>query len=277
MILRILLALIFLVAAALALDGFWLEPSSLRLTRYDVPLDVPQWKGMTIAVISDLHAGAPFIDAAKIDRVVAMTNAARPDLILLTGDFVITGVLGGHHMPIEEIAAHLKPLHAPLGVYAVLGHHDHWENGGGHIAAVLTKAGMPDFENAHIVINTPRGPLTLVNIGDYHSGAAHPPRALKGVPSGTQAICFTHSPDAFPLLYGTACVLTVAGHTHGGQVKLPFLGRIAVDTASIYGQRYAFGLIRENGKTMFVSPGIGTSLLPVRFGVPPEISFLTIR
>ena len=116
MILRILLALIFLVAAALALDGFWLEPSSLRLTRYEVPLDVPQWKGMTIAVISDLHAGAPFIDAAKIDRVVAMTNAARPDLILLTGDYVIAGVLGGRHMPIEEIAAHLRPLHAPLGV-----------------------------------------------------------------------------------------------------------------------------------------------------------------
>ncbi len=277
MILRILLALIFLIAAALALDGFWLEPSSLRLARYDVPLDVPQWKGMTIAVISDLHAGAPFIDAAKIDRVVAMANAARPDLILLTGDFVITGVLGGHHMPIEEIAAHLKPLHAPLGVYAVLGNHDRWEGGGGHIAAVLTKAGMPDFENAHIAIGTPRRPLALVNIGDFRSGAAHPFRALKGVPSGTQAICFTHSPDAFPLLYGTACILTVAGHTHGGQVKLPFLGRPAVDTASVYGQRYAFGLIRERGRTLFVSPGIGTSILPVRFGVPPEISFLTIR
>jgi uncharacterized protein len=274
--LRILLALIFLAAAAFAVDGFWLEPSSLRLTRYDVPLDVPQWKGLTIAVISDLHAGAPYIDAAKIDRVVAMTNAARPDLILLTGDYVVTGVLGGHHMAIEEIAAHLKPLHAPLGVYAVLGNHDHWENAD-HIAAVLTKAGMPDFENAHIVIPTPRGPLTLVNIGDYHSGAAHPPRALRGVPSGTQAICFTHSPDAFPLLYGTACTLTLAGHTHGGQVKLPLLGRPGVDAASVYGQRYAFGLIQETGRTMFVSPGIGTSILPVRFGVPPEISFLTIR
>jgi hypothetical protein len=274
--LRILLILIFLAAAILAVDGFWLEPSSLRLTRYDVPLDVPQWKGLTIAVISDLHAGAPYIDTAKIDQVVAMTNAARPDLILLTGDYVVTGVLGGHHMAIEEIAAHLKPLHAPLGVYAVLGNHDHWEDAD-HIAAVLTKAGIPDFENAHIVIPSPRGPLTLVNIGDYHSGAAHPPRALKGVPSGTQAICFTHSPDAFPLLYGTACILTVAGHTHGGQVKLPFLGRPAVDAASVYGQRYAFGLIQETGRTMFVSPGIGTSILPVRFGVPPEISFLTIR
>jgi predicted MPP superfamily phosphohydrolase len=276
MLLRILLALVFLAAAAFAVDGFWLEPSSLRLTRYDVPLDVPQWKGLTIAVISDLHAGAPYIDAAKIDRVVAMTNQARPDLILLTGDYVITGVLGGHHMRIEEIAAHLKPLHAPLGVYAVLGNHDHWEDAD-HIAAMLTKAGMPDFENAHITIPSPRGLLTLVNIGDYHSGAAHPPRALKGIAPGTQAICFTHSPDTFPLLFGTVCALTVAGHTHGGQVKLPLLGRPAVDTASLYGQRYAFGLVRENGRTMFVSPGIGTSIVPLRFGVPPEISFLTIR
>ena len=95
---RLLLGLLGLVAVILLLYAGWIEPSSLRLSSYTVSQASPLLKGLRIAVISDLHAGAPYIDTAKIDRVVAMTNAARPDLILLTGDYVITGVLGGHHM-----------------------------------------------------------------------------------------------------------------------------------------------------------------------------------
>src|SRR6267154_3024648 len=91
----------------------WLEPASLRLASYTVQQPSPLLKGLRIAVIGDLHAGAPYIDIAKIDRVVAMTNDAKPDLVLLTGDYVITGVLGGRRMPIKTIVAHLKGLHAP--------------------------------------------------------------------------------------------------------------------------------------------------------------------
>jgi uncharacterized protein len=273
--LRILWPLFFLAAAPLALDAFWMEPSSLRLARTDIPLDAPALKGLRIAVIADLHAGAPFIDAAKIDRVVAMTNAARPDLILLVGDYVIQEVIGGHHMPIEEIAAHLKPLHAPLGVYAVIGNHDRWEDAT-HITAVIRAAGIPVLENASIRIPLLHGPLILVGVGDHRSDSTNAARAMKGVAADAQALCFTHSPDAFPEL-PKSCALTIAGHTHGGQVWLPLLGRPAVPHESLYGQRYAIGTIRENGKTLFVSPGIGTSGLAVRFMVPPEISFLTIR
>src|SRR5579872_4294296 len=104
----ILFTLIFLFGLGLALDAFWLEPSSLRLARYDLALDAPRLKGLKIAVISDLHGGAPYIGTDKIDRVVALTNAAHPDLILLAGDYVIQEVVGGRHMPIETIVAHLK-------------------------------------------------------------------------------------------------------------------------------------------------------------------------
>jgi predicted MPP superfamily phosphohydrolase len=225
-------------------------------------------------VISDLHGGAPFIDIAKIDRVVAMTNAAKPDLVLLTGDYVIAHVLGGRHMPIETIVARLKGLHAPLGVYAVLGNHDHWEDAD-NIARVFQQAGIPVLENAHLMLPAPRNAVALVGIGDRSSGAARPRRALAGV-SGT-ALCFTHSPDIFPRLRPT-CALTIAGHTHGGQIWLPFLGRPAVAVmASRYGQKYAFGIVREDNKTLFVSSGIGTSGFPLRLGVPPEISLLTIQ
>jgi predicted MPP superfamily phosphohydrolase len=90
------------------------------------------------------------------------------------------------------------------------------------------------------------------------------------------ALCFTHSPDIFPRLLDT-CALTIAGHTHGGQVWLPLLGRPAMFEASRYGQKYALGTIREGGKTLFVTSGIGTSWLPLRFMVPPEISLLTLQ
>ena len=270
---RLLFILLFLGGGWFLLQAAWLEPSSLRVSDYTVAQPAPALKGLRIAVISDLHAGAPYIDTAKIDRVVAMTNAARPDLILLTGDYVITGIVGGRFMPVRTIVSHLKALHAPLGVYAVLGNHDRGRDPQG-IGRAFWNSGIPDLENAHVMLPAPRQNIALVGIGDHASGGARPKRALIGVQP--PALCFTHSPDIFPRVPPT-CALTIAGHTHGGQVKLPLLGRPAMFEASRFGEKYAAGIIREDGKTMFVSSGIGTSWLPLRFGVPPEISLLTLE
>jgi predicted MPP superfamily phosphohydrolase len=177
-------------------------------------------------------------------------------------------------MPIETIAAHLKGLKAPLGVYAVLGNHDRYESASA-VTRAFERAGMPVLENAAVQFKRGDAVLTLVGVGDHYSGGSDVALAMRGVPKDAKALCFTHSPDIFPDLPKT-CALTIAGHTHGGQVWLPFLGRIAVNLQSEYGQRYAIGVIRENGKTLFVSPGIGTSGLPVRFRVPPEVSLVTI-
>lgn len=260
----------------LTVYGFYIEPSGIRVKEYDIALGdgaarLPE--PLRIAVIADLHAGAPYINEAKIDRIVALTNASHPDLILLPGDFVIQGVLGGSPIPIEITAAKLRGLSAPLGVYAVLGNHEQ-RTDPEHIAETIDAAGIPVLENRSLRIDTEGGPLYLVGLSDAWSTQPDIERALANVPPGTAALCFTHSPDVFPDL-PSACALTVAGHTHGGQVWLPFIGRPVVP--SHYGQRYAAGLIRENGKTLFVSTGIGTSILPVRFGVPPEISVLNVR
>ena len=271
--LQFLLGLLFLAVVGLAVYAGWIEPSSLRVSSYTVSQPSPLLKGLKIAVISDLHGGAPFIDTEKIDLVVAMTNAAKPDLILLTGDYVITFIPGGHHMPIKTIVEHLKPLHAPLGVYAVLGNHDRGESPE-HSANAFWQADIPDLENTLVALPPPRQGVILVGIGDQSSGGAQPKRAFSDV-TGT-VLCFTHSPDIFPRL-PSKCALTIAGHTHGGQVWLPLLGRPAMYEASRFGERYALGIIHENGKTMFVSPGIGTSWLPLRFRVPPEISLLTLE
>lgn len=266
--LRILLLLLIVAGAALALEALWREPSSIRLNNYDVPVP-PALKGLRIAVISDLHAGAPYIDSAKIDRVVAMTNDAKPDLILLAGDYAVGRVWGAHRLPVEVIAAHLKPLHARLGVYAVLGNHD--TRRAVRFVTAFQAVGIPVLRNRHVVLP---GGIPLVGIDDFYADA-NPVLALSGVTH--DAICLAHAPDQFPAL-PSACALTIAGHTHGGQVWLPFLGRPAVGRiASRYGQRYAAGVIRENGRTLFVSSGIGTSGLPVRLGVPPEIALLRLQ
>ncbi len=234
-------------------------------------------KGLRIAVIADLHGGARFIGEAKIAQVVALANDAHPDLILLAGDYVVTsphGALkGDRHMPIAAIARLLGGLRAPLGVYAVLGNHDHWDDAP-RIAAAFAAVHIEVLENAARAVPTPRGPLYLAGIGDAYTHHDAPARALAALPRGQRALCFTHSPDVFPQL-PDACLLTVAGHSHGGQVDLPLLGRLVVP--SKYGQRYAAGLVREGGKYLFVSTGIGTSLYPVRFRVPPEVSVLDLQ
>jgi predicted MPP superfamily phosphohydrolase len=256
--------------------GFWYEPSSLRAVEHRIALPaanaIPD-DPLRIAVISDLHGGAPYIGESKIDAVVALTNDAKPDLILLTGDYVTKGVLGGWHMPIQTIVAHLKALHAPLGVYAVLGNHDQREDPVG-IAKAFEDVGIPVLDDRNTMLKGDGQPITLAGISDFRTAAHNVDAALSGIPKDAHAICFTHSPDVFPVLPGT-CALTIAAHTHGGQVWLPLLGRIIVP--SHYGQRYAVGLVHEDGKYLFVSTGIGTSILPVRFMVPPEVSILDIE
>lgn len=266
-------ALFALLAAALAgllLYGFWWEPESLRVTQYDLRLDAPALKGLTIAVIADLHAGAPYIDEAKLDAVVARTNAARPDLILLAGDMVSDRDDGKLRMALDTIAGHLKDLEAPLGVYAVIGNHDAMA-GRRVVTAALARVGILTLNNAHAVIGRPAGPLVLAGFGEHPDIA----RALGGL-DGRQALCLVHRPDFFAHV-PAPCALTTAGHTHGGQVALPLLRRLALEHASAYGERYARGVIRQDGHTLFVSPGIGTTDLPLRLGVPPEISLLKIR
>ena len=139
------------------------------------------------------------------------------------------------------------------------------------VTAALGRAGILILNNAHVVIGRSAGPLVLAGVGEQPNIA----RALGGL-EGQRALCLVHRPDLFARL-PAPCALGIAGHTHGGQVALPLLGRLALEHASLYGERYAKGVIRENGHVLFVSPGIGTNFLPVRLGVPPEISLLKIQ
>jgi predicted MPP superfamily phosphohydrolase len=268
------LAVLLPLLVLLALHAFWLEPASLRLGVHHIPAPagLRDFGPLRIAVISDLHAGAPYIGTDKIDRVVALTNAAKPDLVLLTGDYMVQDVVGGTPMQPEVFVPHLRALRAPLGVFAVLGNHDWWDRAP-HIRKVFEANGIPLLDDKQVVLTRGGRRLNLVGLFDFAT-RTDITETLAAIPKDADSLCFTHSPDVFPLL-PRRCALTVAGHTHGGQVWLPIVGRMVVP--SKYGQRYAHGLIAEDGKLLFVSSGIGTSIIPVRFHVPPEVSLLIVR
>jgi predicted MPP superfamily phosphohydrolase len=269
--------LLALVVAAVALGGkaFWLEPASLSVREH--VLELPRWPaglaGLRVAVLADLHVGSPYNGIDSLRRVVELTAAARPDLVLVPGDVVINNVFAGNFVPPEEIAAVLAELKPPLGVLAVLGNHDHWSDAP-RVAAALRGVGIPVLEDESVRLERDGVPFRVAGVTDFWEGEHDIGAALADVPPGAPTILFTHNPDLFPEVPDRVA-LTVASHTHGGQVRLPLVGRPI--TFSRYGQRYAAGHVAEEGRHLFVSTGIGTSVFPVRFRVPPEISILELQ
>ncbi len=263
------------VAALLGVWAFWLEPASLR--NEDHALVLPDWPrecdGLRVAVLADLHVGSPFNGLSKLEEIVALTAKAAPDLVLLAGDYVIHGVVGGHFEAPEAAGDVLGRLDPPAGTYAVLGNHDWWF-GRDRVEAALVGVGIPVLEDRAVEVVHGGCRFWLAGVSDLWEGPHDIERALREVPANAPTILFTHNPDLFPEVPARVS-LTIAGHTHGGQVYVPGIGRPIVPSA--FGERFAVGHVVEQGRHLFVSSGLGTSILPVRFLVPPEVSVLTLR
>ena len=269
---RLLLSIAFVVVMVLTVWGFVIEPNRLVVNEVSLPITEvdARFGNLKVALISDLHVGSPWVDLKKLHDVVAKTNAVKPDLILLAGDFVAESVIGGHFLDAESIAAELGNLSAPLGTFAVLGNHD-WVYDGKRVTTALTSVGIHVIENGAVRINRDGKHIWLLGIADAWTRKPDFSKALAEVTDDAPVMAFTHNPDIFPNA-PQRVLLMLAGHTHGGQVNLPFVGRLVVP--SKYNQRYAIGHVIENGRHLYVSPGVGTSIFPVRFRVPPEITVL---
>jgi predicted MPP superfamily phosphohydrolase len=271
---RWLLWILAVTTVGLSIWVLWWEPSRVGVERVDL---VVQWDArgpLRIAVLSDLHVGSPFNGLDKLARIVRMTNDEKPDLICLLGDLVIQGVAGGSFVPPEDIARALGGLTAPLGVVAVLGNHDAWLDHT-RVSRALAAYRVRVVEDTAIQVDSAAGPLWIAGVSDRMTRAHDLPAALAAITDDqTPALLLTHNPDVFPDV-PSRIALTLAGHTHGGQVDLPIAGRLIVPSA--FGQRFAAGHVIEGGRHLFVTTGLGTSILPVRFRVPPVISILTVN
>jgi predicted MPP superfamily phosphohydrolase len=271
------LGLAGLSASAVAAYATGIEPLGLRVTRYRLtPPGWPASRRLSIAVIADLHAGGPNMGRAQIRDVIDATQAARADLVVVLGDYFATHRFITEHVPHAAWAAELKRLSAPLGVYAILGNHDWWYDIEGTRRA-FAGVNMPLLENDALLLGEPGARFWLLGLGDTIAfrlgrgrfrGVDDLPGTLARVTTDDPVILLVHEPDIFPNV-PERVALTLAGHTHGGQIRVPFVWQRYVP--SRYGARFAYGHIVEGGRHMIVSGGLGTSYVPARFGVPPEI------
>jgi len=271
--------------------GFSEPELQLRVTRYQV--SPPQWPAdlkLKIAVVADVHACDPWMSLQHIQTIVEHTNTLGADITVLLGDYVAGHRNVTRFIPADEWASVLAGLKAPLGVHAILGNHDYWDDrtvqraGEGTTVArrALEAAGIPVYENDVQRLNKAGRPFWLAGLGDQLAYApARRYRAIKRigiddlgatlgkVTDDAPVILLAHEPDVARRV-SSRVALQLSGHTHGGQVRL--LGWSPVAPS---GQLLTYGHIRMNCDVV-VSGGLGCSFVPFRLGVPPEIVLVTV-
>jgi len=224
---------------------------------------------LRILLASDLHVQGTDMPPERLARIVGQINGLRPDLILIAGDFIGDRKLATRRYSYDEALAPLAGLRAPLGVVAVLGNHDHWMDPAA-AARALAANRVTLLSNDAVRI----GPLALGGLDDDFTHRADIPRTVERMREvGGVPLLLSHSPDPFAEL-PAGIGLTVAGHTHCGQIVLPLLGAISYE--SRYGRRYTCGRIDENGRTLIISAGLGTSVLPLRLGAVPDLWLIEV-
>lgn len=272
--------------------AYFIEPHRLVVNNSEIRIKNwnPVFDGFRIAMISDIHGGSNGVDESRLREVVRKVNEQEADVVVLLGDYVAqTRQSKPIHerslkMPVSVIAENMKGIRAKYGVYAVLGNHDGWFDNE-QVADGLRNAGITVLENEVAFVEMNGQKLRLFGMKDHlHMGTwqtfdGDMRRAVANYDRSGDLIVLQHSPDVFPVLnafktFGEDFKLMLAGHTHGGQILLPIFGRPMIPSS--FGQKYAVGHVSEDGKDMFVTTGVGTSILPFRFMVPPEIAVLTI-
>lgn len=233
--------------------------------------------GTTVAFLTDTHHG-PFVPVSYLEEVVHLTNALAPDIVALGGDYVQRRrpfyPRGNPRHLVAPGVGVLGKLRAPLGRFAVLGNHDR------KVSVMLTRralaqAGFVELTNTGVALERDGGRLWLCGVDDLRTGKPNLPRALRGCGVRDACLLLSHNPDIVERIRDPRVGLVLSGHTHGGQVVLPLVG--APFTASRYGQKYREGLVKGPTARVYVSRGVGTIAVPLRWGAPPEVTLLTLR
>ncbi len=260
--------LLVLAAIAFAILG-WREATRVPVVvRYDVA--VPNWPAgqppLRIVQLSDTHAGLPDMPLDRLYAIIAQANALKPDLIVLTGDYQGEKLFVRTPTNLDKVVKPFRALRSRLGTFAVRGNHDDafWS------PIVLPRYRLTYLQNRW----ADAGPVIIAGIDDLSMGSPNVAAALAGIPPGKPVIMLMHEPDNF-VDVPASVALTIAGHTHGGQMTWPFVGAPWIGTE--FGRDHRRGLYVEGGHTLIVSSGVGTTTVPIRLGVPPEIVLITLH
>jgi predicted MPP superfamily phosphohydrolase len=266
--------LLLLAVASLALvaRGYWnatrdpiVRTAALKIA--DWPENAPPVK---VLLISDIHMTAPDLPPERMSRLIDDFNALSPDLVLIAGDFYSGKRFATRRYSAAEIVAPLKRFKARYGVITVLGNHDIWHDEAG-FKRELRKAGLTLLENDA----AQRGPLVVGGVGDEFTNNDDVPKTLTAMQALPGApIILTHSPDIVPKLSSRVAAV-LAGHTHCGQANLPWSGA-SINSSSRYGLRFQCGDLTDKGQRVFVTAGLGTSVIWLRYGAPPDAWLVTV-
>jgi predicted MPP superfamily phosphohydrolase len=241
-------------------------------------IGLPDWPAgaapIKVALVSDIHIGNIAMDAARLRRIVGQVEAARPDLIVLAGDFVVGEDASGIEARAAQLTDPLSALRAPLGTLAVLGNHDYWTDAE-RVRAALERAGVTVLDNQSVQ----RGPITVAGISDAFSGHDGIAATLASAGGPRPIVALTHAPEIAPSM-PAAVHLLLAGHTHCGQVVLPLIGVVPGWSPHahkrLHNPRYLCGVVRDPGRTVIVTGGVGAGTLPMRFGAPSDFWLITL-
>jgi uncharacterized protein len=270
--------IIALLGTAILAKGYWNATRDPIIHRASV--SVPDWPQgqapLKVLLLSDIHVAGPDMPPERLVRLAKQLNRLKPDMVLIAGDLVSEKRVATHIYTPKEVVAPLAELKAPLGVIVAPGNHDHWFDPDA-MREELKAVGLTVLQNEAVK----RGPIIVGGIDDDHSHHDDAPgtyRAMDRLGAGPR-IVVTHSPDIVPDLPSPVAAV-FAGHTHCGQIAFPYFG--AISYVSRYGDRFACGDINDVNKNggsqrVFVGAGLGTSILPLRYGAMPDAWLVTLK
>lgn len=251
-----------LATAPLLLSGYGAAYASKA---YDVQeISLSFGRSLRVAHLTDIHAGL-YMTREEMRRYADLVNAIQPDLFVLTGDFISNSM---SFLP--GCAEEMARVRARYGTFATLGNHEHWFGKLREIRAVFRQHRIALLNNAHRVIRTEQGPVAVAGIDDLRTGRPDLAAALRGLDPSVPTLLLSHRPEIFPQAADRGIPLTLAGHWHGGQIKLSLLG-VNISLAHLLSP-YPEGLYRINSSHLYVSRGIGTTGTPIRLNAPPEVT-----
>lgn len=258
-------------AAAFA-DALWVEPRLLCVNRQDIGCrNLPAGlDGLRVGVLADFHF-RPDKDESLVGKAVARVNAENLDLLALAGDYVTRS--GEVLAPLLRMLERVRTRH---GVFAVMGNHDGWHPGRGFMRRSFEKAGIPFLINRNSQLQIKGDTLAVAGTDFVWLGKPDPAATLKGIAPATPVLALVHEPDFFDVMSARReILLQVSGHTHGGQCRVPLFGYAPAKVE--FGRKYIKGAFSRGGSNLFVTSGVGTVGLRVRFACPPELAVLTLR